>query len=267
MQFSIVIPVYNEAGNVQPLVAEISRAMDDAGAFEIICVDDGSDDATRCELRELRRHCPALRVLRHHRRNGQSGALLSGVRAARAPWIITLDGDGQNDPADIPLLIARLGIRGPLTQRRMLIGYRTERRDNALRRWSSRVANAVRSRLLQDATPDTGCGLKLFPRDAFLSLPAFDHMHRFIPALMQRQGVTVESIPVRHRPRRRGTSKYGLHDRLWAGLVDMAGVMWLQRRRLDAPLAADGRLAHLGDALGVYWLQRRPCATSPEEEL
>ncbi len=241
-------------------MAEISRAMEGAGAFEIICVDDGSDDATACELRELRRRWPVLRVLRHRHRTGQSGALLSGVRAAHAPWIITLDGDGQNDPADIPLLIARLGMRDPLTRPCMLIGYRTERRDNALRRWSSRIANAVRSRLLQDATPDTGCGLKLFPRDAFLSLPAFDHMHRFIPALMQRQGVAVESIPVRHRPRCRGTSKYGLHDRLWTGLVDMAGVMWLQRRRLDAPLAADGRLAQFGDALGVYWLQRRPCA-------
>ena len=266
MQFSIVIPVYNEAGNVAPLVAEISRAMEGAGAFEIICVDDGSDDATGCELRGLRRNWPALRVLRHHRRNGQSGALLSGVRAARAPWIITLDGDGQNDPADIPLLIARLGRRDPLTRPCMLIGYRTERCDNALRRWSSRIANAVRRRLLQDATPDTGYGLKLFPRDAFLSLPAFDHMHRFIPALMQRHGVAVESIPVRHRPRCRGTSKYGLHDRLWTGLVDLAGVMWLQRRRLDRPLAADGRLAQLGDALGVHWLQHRPCVTAPEEE-
>ena len=230
MQFSIVIPVYNEAGNVAPLVAEISRAMDGAGAFEIICVDDGSDDATGCELRELRRHCPALRVLRHRRRNGQSGALLSGVRAARAPWIITLDGDGQNDPADIPLLIARLGIRSPLTQPRMLIGYRTERRDNTLRRWSSCIANAVRSRLLQDATPDTGCGLKLFPRDAFLSLPAFDHMHRFLPALVQRQGGETRSLAVNHRERRGGKSKYGIVDRLWVGIVDMLGVWWLQRR-------------------------------------
>jgi dolichol-phosphate mannosyltransferase len=267
MQFSIVIPVYNEAGNVAPLVAEISQAMGDAGAFEILCVDDGSDDATGDELRQLRPHCPALRVLRHGRRNGQSAALLSGVRAARAPWIVTLDGDGQNDPADIPVLIARLATRDSLIGPCMLVGYRTERCDNAVRRWSSRIANAVRSRLLQDATPDTGCGLKLFPRDVFLSLPAFDHMHRFIPALMLRQGVAVESIPVRHRPRRRGTSKYGLHDRLWTGLVDMAGVMWLQRRRLDAPQAEDGRLTHLGDALGVYWLQRRPCATAPEEEL
>jgi dolichol-phosphate mannosyltransferase len=120
---------------------------------------------------------------------------------------------------------------------------------------------------LRDGTPDTGCGLKLFPRDAYLSLPAFDHMHRFIPALMQRQGVAVESIPVRHRPRSRGRSKYGVHDRLWAGLVDMAGVMWLQRRRLQGALAADGRLARFGDTLGVYWLQRRPCAGVSEEEL
>jgi len=267
MQFSIVIPVHNEAGNVQPLVAEISRAMEGAGDYEIIYVDDGSDDATSRELHDARRRWPSLRVLRHRRRSGQSGALLSGVGAARAPWIITLDGDGQNDPADVPLLIARLGARDPLHQPRMLVGHRTRRRDNALRRWSSRIANAVRSRLLQDGTPDTGCGLKLFPRHAFLSLPAFDHMHRFIPALMQRQGVAVESIPVRHRPRCQGKSKYGLHNRLWAGLVDMAGVMWLQRRCLKGGPAADGRLARLGDTLGVYWLQRRPCAAVPEEEL
>ena len=266
MQFSIVIPVYNEAGNVQPLVAEISRAMEGAGAYEIIYVDDGSDDATRRELQVARGRCAALRVLRHRRRSGQSGALLSGVRAASAPWIITLDGDGQNDPADIPLLIARLGSHDPRSQPRLLVGYRTRRRDSALRRWSSLVANAVRRRVLRDGTPDTGCGLKLFPRDAFLSLPAFDHMHRFIPALMRRQGVAVESIPVRHRPRRRGKSKYGVHNRLWAGLVDMAGVMWLQRRRLDGVPATDSQLARFGDALGVYWLQRRPCAALPEEE-
>lgn len=267
MQFSIVIPVHNEAGNVQPLVAEISRAMEGAGAYEVIYVDDGSHDDTVRELQQARRYCPVLRVLRHRRRNGQSGALLSGVRAARAPWIITLDGDGQNDPADIRRLIARLGAGDPVRRPRMLIGYRAERRDSALRRWSSRVANAVRSRLLRDGTPDTGCGLKLFPRAAFLSLPAFDHMHRFIPALMQRQGVVVESIVVRHRPRRQGQSKYGVHNRLWTGLVDLAGVMWLQRRRLDGTLAADGRRARLGDALGVYWLQRRPCSAVPEEEL
>ncbi len=267
MRFSIVIPVFNEAGNLLPLLAEISRAMQGAGAYEVICVDDGSDDNTGRELRAALPRFPVLRVLRHRRRSGQSGALLSGVRAARAPWILTLDGDGQNDPADIPLLIERLGARDAASQLCMLIGHRVERRDSRLKRWSSRIANTVRSRLLQDGTPDTGCGLKLFPRDTFLSLPAFDHMHRFIPALMQRQSVPVESIRVRHRPRRRGSSKYGLHNRLWAGLVDMAGVMWLQRRRIDRALATDGALARVGDVLGVYWLQRRPCAAALEEEL
>jgi len=267
MQFSIVIPVCNEAGNLLPLIAEVGRAMEGRGDFEIIVVDDGSDDATPRELREARQRWALLRVLRHRRRSGQSGALLSGVRAARAPWIITLDGDGQNDPEDIARLVARLGVDAPVAEPRLLIGYRTQRRDSVVRRWSSRIANAVRSRLLHDGTPDTGCGLKLFPREAYLSLPAFDHMHRFIPALMQRQGVPVESIPVSHRPRGRGKSKYGVHDRLWAGLVDMVGVMWLQRRRLQGALAADGWLARLADTLGVYWLQRRPCAGLPEEEI
>jgi dolichol-phosphate mannosyltransferase len=263
MQFSIVVPVYNEAGNVQPLLAEIRRAMVGLGGYEIIYVDDGSDDGTGDELREALHSHPRLRVLRHHRRSGQSGALLSGVRAARAPWILTLDGDGQNDPRDIRLLVAQLaGAEGP----RLVVGHRVQRRDAPLRRWSSRIANAVRSQLLHDGTPDTGCGLKLFPREQFLALPAFDHMHRFIPALMQRQGVPVASIPVGHRPRQRGKSKYGVHNRLWVGLVDMAGVMWLQRRRLDQALARSGQPAWFGDLLGVYWLRRRPCGATPEEE-
>ncbi|MGD8851689.1 MAG: glycosyltransferase family 2 protein [Gammaproteobacteria bacterium] len=266
MRFSIVVPVLNEAGNVRPLLAEIDRAMADRGAYEIIYVDDGSDDGTGCELHEARDSHPALRVLRHARRSGQSGALLSGVRAARAPWILTLDGDGQNNPADIPLLIERLAERGDGDEPCLLIGHRLHRRDGALRYWSSRIANAVRARLLRDGTPDTGCGLKLFPREQFLALPAFDHMHRFIPALMQRQGVPVESIAVGHRRRLRGTSKYGLHNRLWVGLIDMVGVMWLQRRRLDGVLPRDGLLARCGDLLGVYWLRCRPCGVSPEEE-
>jgi dolichol-phosphate mannosyltransferase len=190
---------------------------------------------------------------------------LSGVTAARAPWIITLDGDGQNDPGDIPLLLDRLIAECVATGRLMLVGQRLRRRDNLVRRWSSRIANAVRSRLLKDATPDTGCGIKLFGRAAFLALPAFDHMHRFLPALMQRQGVRVISVPVRHRARRAGVSKYGVHNRLWVGLVDMAGVMWLQRRRLGAPVRAPGVLSRLGDGLGVAWLQRRPCQAAAQE--
>jgi dolichol-phosphate mannosyltransferase len=149
----------------------------------------------------------------------------------------------------------------------MLAGQRTHRRDDFVKRWSSRIANAVRRRLLNDATPDTGCGIKLFGRQAFLALPAFDHMHRFLPALMQRQGVHVVSVPVRHRARREGVSKYGVHNRLWVGLVDLAGVMWLQRRRLGVPVRGQGVISCFGDGLGVAWLQRRPCRVAAEEVL
>jgi dolichol-phosphate mannosyltransferase len=267
MRFSIVVPVCNEAGNVRPLLEEIRRAMAGRVAWEVVCVDDGSTDATPRELRSARSAYPFLRILRHVQRHGQSSALLTGVRAAMAPWIITLDGDGQNDPADIPLLIERLAEERAGGAPLMLAGYRTRRCDSMLKRLSSRVANAVRSRLLRDATPDTGCGIKLFAREAFLALPAFDHMHRFLPALMQRQGVRVLSVPVRHRPRLQGVSKYGVNNRLWVGLVDMAGVMWLQRRRPVAQVAPDGPLARLGDSLGVAWLQRRPCIAAGSKEV
>lgn len=265
MQFSIIVPVYNEARNVQPLVQEISQVLAARSDWELIYVDDGSDDDTMAELRRVQHFCPALRVLRHQSRSGQSSALLTGVRAARAAWIVTLDGDGQNDPADIPRLMERLGVNAGL-QPLLLAGHRTLRRDNWLRRASSRIANGVRCRLLHDGTPDTGCGLKLFPRELFLALPAFDHMHRFLPALMQRQGARVESVPVQHRPRQRGRSKYGINNRLWVGLVDLAGVMWLQRRRLDAVVRHQGPVSRLGDSLGVLWLRRRPCVAPLEED-
>jgi dolichol-phosphate mannosyltransferase len=267
MEFSIVVPVCNEAGNLQPLLQEIGRAMAGQRDWEVICVDDGSDDGSRAELQAALADCPVLRVMHHAQRCGQSSALMTGVSAARAPWIITLDGDGQNDPADIPVFIERLVIENAAADGLMLVGQRTHRRDNFVKRWSSRIANAVRSRLLQDATPDTGCGIKLFGRQAFLTLPAFDHMHRFLPALMQRQGVHVISLPVHHRQRRQGVSKYGVHDRLWVGLVDMAGVMWLQRRRLGEPARAQGMLSRLGDGLGVAWLQRRSCRVVAKEVL
>ena len=266
MRFSIVVPVYNEAGNVRPLLSEISRAVRGTGACEVIYVDDGSDDGTRVELRRALADFPALRVLHHPLRSGQSSALLTGVRAARAPWVVTLDGDGQNDPADIHLLLKRLQEdKGP-AEDLMLVGHRTRRQDKRIRCWSSRIANLVRSGLLRDGTPDTGCGLKLFPRDLLLSVPAFDHMHRFLPALVQRQGARVVSVPVRHRARRRGVSKYGIRNRLWVGLVDMAGVMWLQRRRLGRSVRRDGVLSRIEDELGVYWLRRRPCTVLAEEE-
>ncbi|MEO8063330.1 MAG: glycosyltransferase family 2 protein [Pseudomonadota bacterium] len=229
VEFSVVVPVCNEAENVEPLAREIDAAL--AGrAYEMIFVDDGSTDDTVAILRALKATLPALRVLRHSFRSGQSAAVASGVRAARAPWIATLDGDGQNDPADIPKLIAA---RDEATNRgvQLFMGNRkASRKDTAFRKLQSSVANGVRGALLGDGTPDTGCGIKLFARDLFLELPRFDHMHRFLPALFQRHGARVISVPVSHRPRLRGTSKYGMLNRLWVGIVDIAGVMWLRRR-------------------------------------
>ena len=266
MEFSIVVPVYNEAGNILPLLQEMARVLSGRADCEVLYVDDGSDDGTGEVLHRALDEFPFLRVLNHPLRSGQSSALLTGVRAARAAWVITLDGDGQNDPADIDVLLARAAAEGGPSHDLVLVGHRTCRRDSWIRRSSSRLANAVRSRLLKDATPDTGCGLKLFPRDLYLSLPAFDHMHRFLPALMQRAGARVISLPVRHRARRVGVSKYGVQNRLWVGLVDMAGVMWLQRRRTGQPFRQEGLCSRLADKLGMYWLQRRPCNAAAREE-
>ncbi len=226
-RLSVVVPVRDEEASIEPLVAEIDAALADQGlAFEIVYVDDGSRDGTPLALARAARRHPRLRVLRLAESCGQSTAMWLGVRAARHPWVVTLDGDGQNDPSDIPRLLQALRPGGPA----LVVGWRQRRRDGWLRRFSSRVANGVRARLLGDRTPDTGCGLKLFARDAFLGLPFFDHLHRFVPALMQRDGWTVDSVPVNHRSRQTGRSHYGLHDRLWVGLVDLAGVLWLQRR-------------------------------------
>ena len=229
IELSVVVPVCNEAENVEPLAREIEAAL--AGrAYEMIFVDDGSTDDTGAILTTLKSSLPALRVLRHSFRSGQSAAVASGVRAARAPWIATLDGDGQNDPADIPKLIAardRPDNRGV----QLFMGDRSAtRKDTSYRRLQSRIANGVRGSLLGDGTPDTGCGIKLFSREVFMDLPRFDHMHRFLPALFQRQGARVISVSVDHRPRLRGTSKYGMLNRLWVGIVDIVGVMWLRRR-------------------------------------
>ena len=227
--FSVVVPVCNEAENVEPLVREIHAAMSSRD-YEMIFIDDGSTDDTAAILRRLRNEFPALRVLRHSFRSGQSAAVASGVRAARAPWIATLDGDGQNDPADIPKLIAERDSpngRGVL----LFMGNRkASRKDTAFRKLQSAIANGVRSGLLGDGTPDTGCGIKLFSREQFLELPRFDHMHRFLPALFQRHGSRVVSVPVSHRARTRGTSKYGMLNRLSVGIADIFGVMWLRRR-------------------------------------
>lgn len=223
---SVVVPVRNEQDNIAPLITEIRAALNGVVEYEIIYVNDGSTDATPQRLADIRQSCPQLRVIRHAQSCGQSTAVRSGVKAAKGDWIATLDGDGQNDPADIPKLIAALeeGVE--------LVGgnRRHARRDTWIKRISSVIANGVRSRLLNDDTPDTGCGLKLFRRDVFLDLPYFDHMHRFLPALVIRRGGRVVSVPANHRPRERGVSNYGTLDRLMVGIIDLFGVMWLQRR-------------------------------------
>jgi dolichol-phosphate mannosyltransferase len=228
---SVVIPVCNEADNVLPLAREIVLALRARMPIEILFVDDGSGDDTAGAVRSARAEIPEIRLLRHSRRSGQSAAVHSGVRRAHGAWIATLDGDGQNDPADFPAMLDVLGrAQGEDPAVRLIMGNRVTRQDTWLRRMSSRVANGVRGWLLDDGTPDTGCGIKLMHRETFLELPFFDHMHRFLPALYQRQGARVMSVPVNHRPRTRGTSKYGLHNRLWVGIVDMFGVMWLRSR-------------------------------------
>jgi dolichol-phosphate mannosyltransferase len=228
-QLSVVVPVCNEAENVEPLAREIDAALAHV-SYEMIFIDDGSTDDTAKILLALKATLPALRVLRHSFRSGQSAAVASGVRAARAPWVATLDGDGQNDPADIPRLLAARELPENGSVRLFMGNRKASRRDTAFRKLQSSVANGVRSSLLGDGTPDTGCGIKLFAREAFMELPRFDHMHRFLPALFQRHGARVISVPVGHRPRTRGTSKYGMLNRLWVGIVDIAGVMWLRRR-------------------------------------
>jgi dolichol-phosphate mannosyltransferase len=227
-ELSVVVPMHNERDNVAPLVDEICAALRGRVAFEIVCVDDLSGDDTLAVLAELGRRVPELRVLRHLSQCGQSTAVRNGVKAARGAWIATLDGDGQNDPADIPKLLAeRDRASGEV---RLFAGWRVKRNDDIVKRLSSKIANAVRSRLLGDATPDTGCGIKLFDRATFLDLPYFDHMHRYLPALMQRAGFRTVSVPVNHRPRSAGVSKYGMWNRLWVGIGDLRGVAWLIRR-------------------------------------
>lgn len=228
MNPSIIIPVYNEGENIRQLIDEVSVHMNGQRDYEIIVVDDASTDDTSAVLVKCRGQYGQLRVLSHRERCGQSTAIATGIEAAVAPWIVTMDGDGQNDPADVPRLYQAM--QEADDRIRLIAGYRKKRNDTLLKRFSSRLANSVRGFVLKDNTPDTGCGLKIFSRDTFLGLPRFDHMHRFLPALVQRQGGEILSIEVNHRPRLRGQSKYGVHNRLWVGIVDMLGVMWLQRR-------------------------------------
>ena len=230
IDLSIVVPAHNEASSLPSLIDEIERALDSRIEYELIIVDDGSTDDTLKVLSESLSSHEVLRVLRHCERRGQSAALHTGFKAARADWVATLDGDGQNDPADIPALLNRRDTTERAADLKMVAGIRSRRRDGRAKRLSSRLANALRQAILKDGIPDTGCGLKLISREAYLALPRFDHMHRFLPALIQRDGGRMETVEVGHRPRTRGRSKYGIHNRLWVGLVDLLGVWWLRRR-------------------------------------
>lgn len=258
--FSVVVPVRNEADNISPLIAELKTVMTALQPYEIVIVDDGSDDATPEVLRDQARACPELRVIRHRSSAGQSAAITTGVNEARAGIIITLDGDGQNDPADIPALLDRFR-EADNPDLLLVTGERQKRWDSLLKRLSSRVANAVRGTLLGDHTPDAGCGLKVFSRPAYLAMPGFDHMHRFLPALMLCQGGHVLSVPVNHRARQHGATKYGVFDRLGVGIVDLFGVMWLQRRP-GTPIPGNAEGSGFIDRLGARWLKRG--AVAPE---
>lgn len=227
-ELSVVVPVHNERDNIVPLLTEIVAALRGKTDFEIVYVDDASKDDSLAVLTAAKAKFPELRVLRHLAQSGQSTALRTGIKAARGAWIATLDGDGQNDPADIPKLIA-IRAESPSTIK-LFAGWRVDRKDTGSKRWASKWANAIRSRLLRDETPDTGCGIKLFERAAFLDLPYFDHMHRYLPALFQRAGWQVRSVPVNHRPRGSGVSNYNNLNRALVGIADLRGVSWLIRR-------------------------------------
>jgi len=227
-QLSVVVPVFNEQDNVGPLLREVVAALRGRVDFEAVFIDDDSKDGTLAALQALKAEIPELRVLHHVQQSGQSTAIRSGVKAARAPWVATLDGDGQNDPADIPkLLEARTAAEQNI---KLFAGWRVNRQDSGSKRWASKWANAIRSRMLRDDTPDTGCGIKLFERDAFLDLPYFNHMHRYLPALMQRAGWRTVSVPVNHRARSAGVSKYNNLNRALVGIRDLMGVAWLITR-------------------------------------
>ena len=233
---SVVVPVRNEAGNVAPLVAEIAAAL--AGRnFEVIYVNDGSTDATEAELKALQAQHPWLRQVKHAQSCGQSAALRTGMVAARGRVVVTLDGDGQNDPAFLPKLVDALEQGAPKVG--LIAGQRIGRKDTGFKRFQSRVANKVRGAILRDGTRDTGCGLKAFPREVGLALPVFDGLHRFLPALVRREGKDVGYVDVIDRPRQHGTSNYGFFDRLWVGILDLAGVWWLIRRRKRVPNASE----------------------------
>jgi dolichol-phosphate mannosyltransferase len=230
---SVVVPVRNEADNVGPLAEEIAAAMNGRWSFELVFVNDGSIDGTAAALERLTSERPWLRQMVHAAPCGQSAAVRTGVAAARAPLVVTLDGDGQNDPSFIPALVRALETGGARVG--LIAGQRVGRRASGFKRLQSRIANAVRGAILRDGTRDTGCGLKAFRREVFLALPYFDGLHRFLPALVKRDGYEVGHVDVIDRPRRHGRSNYGMWDRLWVGILDLAGVWWLIRRRRRVP--------------------------------
>jgi dolichol-phosphate mannosyltransferase len=234
---SIVVPVRNEAGNVAPLIAEIAAALDGRWVYEIIYVDDGSTDATAERLAEIKKQRGNLRQIRHATSSGQSSAVRSGVRASRGAIVATLDGDGQNNPQFLPDLIAAIENGGDRVG--LAAGQRVGRKDSGFKKIQSRIANGVRSGILRDGTRDTGCGLKAFRREIFLMMPYFDGLHRFLPALMRREGYEIAYVDVIDRPRHSGVSNYGFFDRLWIGIMDIAGVWWLIRRKKPTPVVTE----------------------------
>jgi glycosyltransferase involved in cell wall biosynthesis len=234
---SVVIPARNEGGNIGPLTLEVAQALERRWTFEIVVVDDGSTDATEQELARLLPENPWLRVLRHNHPSGQSAAVRTGVIAARGSIIATLDGDGQNDPAFLPQIIETLDKGGPRSG--LVAGQRIERSTTGLKRIASQAANRVINGILGTSSRDTGCGLKAFRRDVFLSLPYFDGLHRFLPPLVRREGFDIAYVDVVDRPRRFGKSKYRIWDRLWISLADLLGVYWLTRRRKRVPIVTE----------------------------
>ena len=230
---SVVVPVRNEAGNIALLVSQIAQALDGRWPFEVVYVDDGSSDSTGAELKQLMGRHAWLRCVRHATSCGQSAAVRTGVAAAKAPVVVTLDGDGQNDPAFIPALVGALEHGWPRVG--LIAGQRVGRKASGFKKFQSRIANDVRGAVLRDGTRDTGCGLKAFRRDVFLRLPYFDGLHRFLPALVRREGYDIGYVDVIDRPRAHGVSNYGMWDRLWIGILDLAGVWWLIRRKKRIP--------------------------------